>query len=171
MSAPIPAIMPATPQLCYIALGSNCNQPISQISQAYKHLKQLPNSQWLGSSSLYQSTAIGSQQADFINSIAGVKTLLKPLELLAALQVIEHQMQRKKSHRWADRNIDLDIILYGQNIIDYPSLRIPHPQCSKRDFVLYPLFELVPDLQLPFGCSLESLLARCSDNGLTKLNV
>ena len=143
-----------------IALGSNAENSQQHVEQAIELLKSLPKSKFVAASSLHQTEAVGPAQNEFCNAAAHLQTSLTPLQLLHELQNIEKQMGRNKQIRWGDRIIDLDIIFYGQQIIDYPQLRIPHPQFHLRPFVVQPIFELVPDFQLPFGISLRALSER-----------
>lgn len=137
---------------CYIGLGSNIEQPIQQITQALHALQHLPDSQFIGASSLYRSPPLGPQdQPDFINAVACLHTALSPLALLAQLQAIEQQQGRQRLRHWGPRSLDLDLLLYGNQQIDLPELTVPHPGLSLRDFVLLPLQELAGNLQLPDG--------------------
>ncbi|MDG4869912.1 2-amino-4-hydroxy-6-hydroxymethyldihydropteridine diphosphokinase, partial [Guyparkeria sp. 1SP6A2] len=89
-------------------------------------------------------------QPDYVNAVAAIETALTPQQLLAALQQIEQQQGReRKAERWGPRTLDLDILLYGQWQLDSPQLTIPHYGMKVREFVLYPLYELTPDLRLP----------------------
>ncbi|MEP5763398.1 MAG: 2-amino-4-hydroxy-6-hydroxymethyldihydropteridine diphosphokinase [Halieaceae bacterium] len=151
----------------YIALGSNLGTPEAQLKTALQALEQLPQSRLVSSSPWYVSKAIGpGTQPDYLNAVALLDTDLSPLALLTALQQIEQQQGRERGERWAARTLDLDILLYGNEEVASPELRIPHPALEQRNFVLYPLFDLAPDLTLPCGTPIESLLAGCSTEGL-----
>ncbi len=153
--------------LCFIALGSNLDQPLLQIQRALEALEILPHCQQLSCSRWYQSKAIGpGEQADYINAVVQLETTLTPPALLQALQHIEHQQQRVRTQRWGPRTLDLDLLLYGQEVINHSSLTVPHPRLFQRNFVLYPLFDLCPDLHFPDGTSLRSRLDYCSQDGL-----
>jgi 2-amino-4-hydroxy-6-hydroxymethyldihydropteridine diphosphokinase len=153
----------------YIAIGSNQGNPVEQVKQAIKSLKQLPDSELLSVSSLYSSTPMGPQnQPDYINAVASIKTDLTPLELLGQIQAIELRQGRvRKEERWGPRTLDLDIILFGNQVIQSERLTIPHYGMKEREFVLYPLAEIAPDLVLPDGSHLSQLLLTIDRNGLS----
>lgn len=153
----------------FVALGSNLEQPRDQIERALQALRQLPSSRLAAHSRLYQSAPVGPPQPDYINAVAQIETELDPLTLLDELQALERKHQRVRGEHWGPRTLDLDILLYGDQIIDLPRLQVPHPQMTQRAFVLYPLADIAPALTLPSGASLESLLAHCSRTGLTPL--
>lgn len=155
----------------YIGLGANLNQPVQQLQQAIRALQQLPCSELIAVSSLYGSKPMGPQdQPDYVNAVAALDTTLEAEALLDALQQIEqlHGRQRK-AERWGPRTLDLDILLYGTLVINSSRLTVPHYGLHQREFVLYPLYEIAPQLQLPDGTVLSSLLARVPLNGLQKL--
>lgn len=153
----------------YLAIGSNLNNPVAQALDAINALKTLPNSQFLIASSLYVSTPMGPQdQPDYINAVVAIKTDLPPLSLLDHTQHIELQHGRvRKEQRWTARTLDIDILLYGDEIIDSPRLTIPHYGMKTREFVLYPLAEIASDLIFPDGQSLTELLSNIPKNGLS----
>ncbi|AXB32330.1 2-amino-4-hydroxy-6-hydroxymethyldihydropteridine diphosphokinase [Vibrio campbellii] len=152
----------------YIAVGSNLADPVSQAKQAIEALKTLPNSKFVQASSLYSSTPMGPQnQPDYINAVVAIKTNLTPLELLDCTQAIEQEQGRvRKEERWGPRTLDLDMILYGNEVIDSERLTVPHYGMREREFVLYPLAEIAPSLQLPDGTEVSSLLEQVDRNGL-----
>ncbi|WP_332397656.1 2-amino-4-hydroxy-6-hydroxymethyldihydropteridine diphosphokinase [Vibrio metschnikovii] len=155
--------------IAYIAVGSNLAKPILQAKQAIEALKQLPKSQFIAASSLYSSTPMGPQdQPEYINAVVVIDTQLSPLALLDCTQAIEHEQGReRKAERWGPRTLDLDILLYGDEIIDSPRLTVPHYGMKVREFVLYPLDEIAPDLSLPDGTKLSDLLSEVDRNGLS----
>ncbi len=154
----------------YIALGSNLEQPLKQVNEALRQLDALPHCKLVCSSSWYRSKAIGpGNQPDYINGVCKLSTDLKPLNLLQALQNIEQQQGRIRSQRWAARTLDLDILLFGNQVVSLPELEIPHPRMKQRNFVLYPLHEISGELTLPNQCSLQELLKHCAQTGLEKL--
>jgi 2-amino-4-hydroxy-6-hydroxymethyldihydropteridine diphosphokinase len=154
--------------LVYLAVGSNLGDPVAQTLSAIEALKQLPNSQFNLASSLYSSTPMGPQnQPDYINAVVEIETKLTPFELLDCTQAIELEQGRiRKDQRWGPRTLDLDIILFGNEVIDSERLTIPHYGMKVREFVLYPLAEIAPNLQLPDGTKLGDLLDRVDRNGL-----
>ncbi len=153
----------------YIAVGSNLADPVNQAQRAIAALKQLPQSQWIAASSLYSSTPMGPQnQPDYINAVVAISTNLTPLALLDCTQAIEQEQGRvRKDERWGPRTLDLDILLYGDQVIDSPRLTVPHYGMKQREFVLYPLAEIAPSLTLPDGSELRALLNTVDRNGLT----
>ncbi len=146
--------------VAFIGLGSNLNNPVSQVELAITNLAKLPKTQLLKSSSLYFSKPQGPQdQPDFVNAVAKVETGLSAEELLTALQEQERAHGKKKIREWGERIIDLDILLFGEQVIKTANLQIPHPQLSLRDFVLIPLQQVEPSLSIPgHDASLESLI-------------
>ncbi|EKL9961335.1 2-amino-4-hydroxy-6-hydroxymethyldihydropteridine diphosphokinase [Vibrio parahaemolyticus] len=152
----------------YIAVGSNLADPVSQAQQAIEALKTLPNSEFVRASSLYSSTPMGPQnQPDYINAVVAIKTNLTPLELLDCTQAIEQEQGRvRKDERWGPRTLDLDIVLYGNEVINSERLIVPHYGMREREFVLYPLAEIAPSLQLPDGTEVSELLEQVDRNGL-----
>ncbi|AXX58866.1 TPA: 2-amino-4-hydroxy-6-hydroxymethyldihydropteridine diphosphokinase [Vibrio vulnificus] len=152
----------------YIAIGSNLADPVSQAKNAIDALKTLPKSRLLVASQLYSSSPMGPQdQPDYINAVAAIETELTPLELLDCTQAIELEQGRvRKEERWGPRTLDLDIILYGDEVIDSERLTVPHYGMKEREFVLYPLAEIAPNLTLPDGTELSQLLTIVDKNGL-----
>ncbi|WP_240223726.1 2-amino-4-hydroxy-6-hydroxymethyldihydropteridine diphosphokinase [Rheinheimera hassiensis] len=161
-----------TPLRCYIGLGANLDQPVAQLQQAVQALKQLTQSTLVAVSGFYGSKPMGPQdQPDYVNAVAAIDTALTAEQLLDALQQIEQQQGRKrKAERWGPRTLDLDILLYGNQVIATERLTVPHYGLRVREFVLYPLYEIAPQLNLPDGTVLSSLLAQVSQNGLQKLH-
>lgn len=153
---------------CYIGIGSNLGDPIKQARQAIDALKEVTNSTLISVSSLYGSKPMGpSDQPDYVNAVAMLETTLEPLELLDALQHIEQTQGRvRKAQRWGPRTLDLDILLINNSTIDIPRLTVPHYGMREREFVLYPLLEIAPQLVLPDGTALEQLTTQCPRNGL-----
>lgn len=157
----------------YIGLGSNQNSPVEQLHSAINALKQSLEVTLVRCSALYGSKPMGPQdQPDFVNAVAELTTSLSPLALLQYLQSIEqiHGRQRDKN-RWGPRTLDLDILLFGDSIIELPDLIVPHYGISEREFVLYPLLEIAADLVMPDGSKIADLAKNCDRRGLTKLDV
>lgn len=154
----------------YIGLGSNLAAPEQQLRQALAALAELPASRWIGTSGLYSSESLLPGQPRYTNAVAALATELEPLALLDALQAIENDQGRERLERWGPRTLDLDILLFGERIIDEPRLKVPHYQMQARAFVLYPLAELVPPgFVLADGRALATLLAECPYEGLLAL--
>lgn len=156
--------------ICYIALGSNLQDPLAQAKQAIAALKQLPDTDVVDVSPFYRSKPLGPQdQNDYLNAVIKLSTSLSPIELLDHLQSIEQSQGRvRKENRWGARTLDLDILLYDELIMNTERLTIPHYHMKKREFVLYPLFDIVPDLVLPDNDNLYDLVKKCPENGLKK---
>ena len=155
----------------FVGLGSNLENPRAQVEQAFAELAQLPDTRLTGQSPLYQSTAVGpGEQPDYINAVARIITHLEPLALLAQLQAVEQAHQRVRLERWGPRTLDLDLLLYDSQVIDHPSLQVPHPYLAQRNFVLYPLAAIDSQLVLPCGTRLAALLAQTPADGLRVIN-
>lgn len=159
------------PAETYIALGSNLDDPALQIQRAISALEKLPASKLTKTAAWYQSRAIGpGVQGDYINTVVAIVTKLSPQQLLKELQAIENQQGRKRTLRWGPRSIDLDILLYDQQVINSTNLVIPHPRLKQRNFVLYPLADIAPDLVLPDKTPLQELLANTCAEGIVRLD-
>lgn len=157
----------------FIALGSNLKTPETQLRDAVDALAALPGCHVEAISSVYQSAAVGpGEQPPYLNAVIKLSTSLMPLELLDALQAIEQQQGRKRTLRWGARTLDLDILLYGQQVIDHPRLQVPHPRMAERNFVLYPLADVGREqLMLPSGHVVGSLLEHCPWGDLQRTHV
>ena len=158
------------PERVYIGLGSNLAEPAEQLRQALGSLRQLPATRWVGVSGLYLSDSLLPGQPRYSNAVAALDTTLAPLAVLDALQDIENGQGRVRAERWGPRTLDLDILLFGERLLDEPRLRVPHYQIHLRPFVLYPLAELVPvDFILADGRALSDLLHACPFQGLERV--
>ena len=147
----------------YIGLGSNLNEPVMQVCAAMRELDQLPGVSLQAASSLYRSPPMGGMaQPDYINAAVRVATTLAPERMLQEMQALERQHGREEAHtHWAARTLDLDLLLWGQESRREATLILPHPGLHERAFVLAPLCELDPALQVPgFGAAVE-LLQQC----------
>ncbi len=152
----------------YIGLGSNLEEPLQQLRQALLAIAELPSSHLVHVSSAYRSAAVGpGEQPDYLNAAVQLRTSLDPDALLQKLQRIELAQGRVRTVRWGPRTLDLDILLYGDLRLTTPTLTIPHPGLARRNFVLYPLLEICgPNLVLPDGADLGTLIARCPQGDL-----
>jgi 2-amino-4-hydroxy-6-hydroxymethyldihydropteridine diphosphokinase len=166
-----PSATALLPTLCYLGLGANLHQPLQQLQQAVVALSALEHCQLMHVSSMYGSKPMGPQdQPDYVNAVAALTTTLSAEQLLDQLQTIElEQGRQRKDERWGPRTLDLDILLFGEQIIQTDRLTVPHYGMKVREFVLYPLAELAPELHLPDGISLAQLLATVPRNGLVVL--
>ena len=155
----------------FVALGANLGDPQAQIRQAVAALQQLPNSRFIACSPLYGSIPMGpSDQPDYVNGVAWLETELSPHALLDETQRIELALGRvRKEERWGPRTLDLDLLLFGDRQLNDARLTIPHYGMKERAFVLVPLFDLAPDLRLPWGSWLRDLVASCDRSGLRPL--
>jgi len=153
----------------YIGLGANLGDAAGTVRAAAQALAGLPQSQLLALSSLYASAPVDAQGPEFINAVARVRTLLSPLELLAALQRLEAEAGRQRPYRNAPRTLDLDILLYGHQVCHSPQLTLPHPRLHQRRFVLWPLSELAPQLLLPGLGPLQDWLPQVADQAVRRL--
>lgn len=155
--------------IAYIALGANLGNPLKQAHDAIEAIKQLPQTQLLQISPFYRSKPLGPQnQPDYLNAVIKLTTLLSPTTLLSVLQRIEKQLGRvRKANRWGPRTLDLDILLYDKLIINSENLIIPHYDMQHREFVLYPLFDIAPELILPDQTPLAELIKLVSKNNMT----
>jgi 2-amino-4-hydroxy-6-hydroxymethyldihydropteridine diphosphokinase len=156
--------------VAYIALGSNLDNPKMQIQDAFAELDEIESTRLLQTSSLYASAPWGyANQPDFVNAVAAVETQLPPRRLLDELLKIETWHGRERSFANAPRTLDLDIALYGDEIVDEESLKIPHPRMHERAFVLAPLAEIAPALVIPGHGAIAKLLEGCEDATLRRI--
>lgn len=157
-------------QYAYIGLGSNLDDPLRQVQTAIGELDKLVDTRVINYSPWYSSVAIGpGNQPDYVNGVVCLSTTLAPEALLDGLQSIESAHQRVRVEHWGPRTLDLDILLYGEQHIDTPRLRVPHPWLTRRNFVILPLADIAPDLVLPDGVPLKSLLQDIDRNGIKVL--
>ena len=154
----MPGNVPAT--IAFVGLGSNLADPIGQVRQAFTELEAIPATRVTARSSLYRTSPVGYlEQPEFINAVASVQTTLEPQVLLAALLAIENRHGRRRGMRNAPRTLDLDLLLYGEEVLDRDGLTLPHPRLHERRFALEPLAELDPALEVPGRGSVQALLA------------
>lgn len=161
------------PVTCYIGLGSNLGDPAANLHSAIAQLAGTEGVELRGVSRFYASKPMGPQdQPDYVNAVACLKTTLSAHELLQALFRVEraHGRVRDASLRWGPRTLDLDLLLYGDAIINEPNLQVPHPGICERSFVVLPLADLAPHLTLPDGRKLQDCLVilSCDDLYLLK---
>jgi len=156
----------------YIGIGSNLDNPIVQVRQAFRALASLPLTRCVACSPLYRSAPLGpAGQPDYTNAVAALATELAPEALWQALQDIEQTHGRVRTVRWGPRTLDLDILLYGDLVQNGPQLVIPHPRLQERAFVLYPLQDIAPALVIPGLGDLATLVQRCPPSQLERLEV
>ncbi|MGH8229076.1 MAG: 2-amino-4-hydroxy-6-hydroxymethyldihydropteridine diphosphokinase [Steroidobacteraceae bacterium] len=159
-------------QPAYIGIGSNLADPRAQVTRAAHRIAALAEVSLARLSPLYGSRPLGpADQPDFVNAVAGVLTRLEPEALLAALEAVEGDFGRPRVHeRWGPRVIDLDLLVHGAVRRDGPSLTLPHPGIAERNFVLYPLADVAPDLEVPGLGRAADLKQRLSSEGLWRLD-
>ena len=158
-------------KIAYIGLGSNLSNPILQVTKAAEAIAHIEATQVIAVSSLFLSRPMGPQdQDDYINAVVAIETSLTALALLDALQSIENLAGRvRKDNRWGARILDCDILLFGEDSIDNERLIVPHYGMKVREFVLLPLIEVAPNLQMPDGTSIKTLASEINHNGIIKL--
>ncbi len=156
--------------LAYIGFGGNVDDVVANIAAARQALDGLFRVNAVNHSSLYVSKPHGDiEQDNFINAVSAYETSLSPLQLLKEMLTIEKSLGRTRGQRWGPRIIDLDLLLYGDKVIESEVLTVPHPRLQDREFVLYPLREINHDLVIPERGPVTVLSACCPKNGLEKL--
>ena len=155
----------------YIALGSNLDDPHAQALKAIEKLRAMRETRVVLVSPLYGSKPLGeSARFDFVNGVVGVLTQLDALTLLQELRIIETSLGRPAQHeRWGPRVIDLDLLVYAHESRSDPDLTLPHPGIVNRNFVLYPLADIAPDLDVPGLGRAAGLKERIAPTGLWPL--
>jgi len=139
--------MSATP--CYIGIGANLGDAQDTVRQTIALLGELPQTRLAAQSSLFSTAPVDAGGDDYINAVVRLDTGLQPLELLDALQGIEGSFGRERPYRNAPRTLDLDILLYGTQVIASDTLTVPHPRMTQRAFVLIPLLQIDPFITIP----------------------
>jgi 2-amino-4-hydroxy-6-hydroxymethyldihydropteridine diphosphokinase len=154
----------------FIALGSNLQDPAAQVLRAFAELDQLPDTRVVARSSLYRTVPVGyDNQPDFINAVAEVSTTLEPLALLQALLALEAAHGRERPFPNAPRVLDLDLLLYDDLALHDAALTLPHPRMHERSFVLCPLAEIAPEVEIPGKGKVAALLQACPEQDIRKL--
>ena len=168
------ALSPVTrhpsPVTAFVALGSNIGNPPAQIRSALRALAGLPETRLMRQSSFFRNPPEGHlDQPEFVNAVAQIETRIGPRELLGHLLEIERAHGRVRDFPDAPRTLDLDILLYGGQMVHEPGLVIPHPRMPERAFVLVPLAEIAPDIEVPGRGRIADLAAKLDASGLVKL--
>jgi 2-amino-4-hydroxy-6-hydroxymethyldihydropteridine diphosphokinase len=155
----------------YVALGSNLDDPHAQVLRAFEALAAVRGSRLVARSSLYRSPPLGPvAQPDFLNAVAGILTTLPAREFLAELKSLEERLGRARPvQRWGPRRIDLDLLVHGTARVDEPGLTVPHPGIAERQFVLEPLAEIAPELEVPGVGRVRTLAGRVSTVGIVRV--
>jgi 2-amino-4-hydroxy-6-hydroxymethyldihydropteridine diphosphokinase len=154
----------------FIGLGSNLGDREANIRQALQHLEQLPETTIVRGSSLYDTEPVGvPDQPNFLNGVVQIETHLAPRQLLWNLMLIERRLGRVRTQHWGPRVIDLDLLLYGDEVVDEEDLQVPHPLMTQRSFVMVPLVEIEPLLVHPVtNQTMLSILQRLGADPLVK---
>jgi 2-amino-4-hydroxy-6-hydroxymethyldihydropteridine diphosphokinase len=156
--------------LAYIALGSNQASPLEQVSSALDALAAIPQSRMVATSSFYRTPPLGPQdQPDYLNAAVVLDTDLSAEALLDHTQRIELEHGRvRKEERWGPRTLDLDLMLFGDEVMHTDRLTVPHYDMKNRAFMLVPLLEIAPECRFPDGQSVAEILVRLSLEGITR---
>lgn len=154
----------------YLGLGSNLQQPAQQIHRALREIDELPGVSLVRISSLYASAPIGNpNQPTFMNAVAQIETTLSPQSLMQRLLQLEASHQRVRAEKNGPRTLDLDILLFNDWHIQEPQLTLPHPRLHERAFVLLPLLELAPEIDVPGLGRLDAWLPKVADQSIRKI--
>ena len=157
----------------FVGLGSNLDDPEQRVRAALRSLTSLPQTRLVQASRLYRNPPLGPiDQPDYVNAVAHLLTGLTPRQLLAELQNLEHRhgRVRREAERWGPRRLDLDLLTYGSTSIDEPGLQVPHPGIHERNFVLFPLLEIAPALDIPGQGAVRELAAALDDSDLSPID-
>lgn len=160
---------PTGPWRAFVALGANLGDAGATLVEAADALCALSGTRLVARSSLYRSAPIDAKGPDFVNAVAEVETMLGPEDLLDALQVVENRFGRVRAGRNAPRTLDLDLLLHGDSRQSTPRLTLPHPRLHQRAFVVVPLLEIAPGLQLPGLGPAAQFLPGVSDQRIERL--
>ena len=156
--------------IAYIGIGANLGDASAHVDDTLARLDALEGARLLAASGKYRTTPIDSSGDDYINAVAMIDTSLGAIALLAALHGIEQAHGRERPYRNAPRTLDLDILLYGDELIDLPTLHVPHPRMLDRAFVLVPLLEVAPDIAIPSRGPARDYLAAVLDQGIERID-
>jgi 2-amino-4-hydroxy-6-hydroxymethyldihydropteridine diphosphokinase len=158
---------------CFVALGANLGDPIATVRAAILALRELPDCELIAASSLYRTAPVGlKQQPDFINAVAAIDSVLPAPTLMNLLFRIEEKFGRQRAAngvRNLARTLDLDLLLYGEEVSNDPAITLPHPRMHERAFVLAPLSEIAPNLTILGHGHVATLLTRCRDQQIERL--
>jgi 2-amino-4-hydroxy-6-hydroxymethyldihydropteridine diphosphokinase len=157
-------------EVVHVALGGNLDDPARHVAEALDALARLPRTRLAESSSLYRTAPVGKlDQPDFVNAVARLETELSADALLQHLFALEARHGRVRGEPNAARTLDLDLLLYGEQVIDTPTLKVPHPRMHERAFVLLPLSEISPAAIIPGRGKVSDLLAGVADQDVSRL--
>ena len=161
----LPDDKPGTPVTAYVALGANLGDAAAALREALARIGQIPGVRLVGASGLYRTEPIESSGPDYFNAVARVQTSLSARELLHALQAIENRLGRVRPAGVvnAPRTMDLDLLLYDDLVCSDEELVVPHPRMHLRAFVLVPLLQIAPDIEIPGKASARTYLPSVAD--------
>jgi len=155
----------------FVGLGANLGEPGTELRQAFLELDAIAHTRLVRASSLYRSEPVGyAEQPRFVNAVAQLETGLPAERLLAELHAIEARHGRRRSFANAPRTLDLDLLLFGDAVIETERLKVPHPRMHERAFVLVPLLEIAPEAAIPGRGAAKMLLERCANQGVQRLD-
>jgi 2-amino-4-hydroxy-6-hydroxymethyldihydropteridine diphosphokinase len=156
----------SVPVISYLGIGSNLGDPVQQCRTALQEISSLKNVQLLRRSSLYRTQPVGTvTQGWFVNGVLEIRTTFTAVQLFKATQWVEQGLGRVRAEKWGPRTIDIDLLLFGQEIVEMGDLIVPHPEMHKRRFVLVPMNEIAPYVIHPlYGISMKGLLDRLEDD-------
>ena len=156
-------------ETAYIALGSNVGDRAGHFNAALAGLAGTGGVQLRACSSLYETSAVGPEQPDYLNAVVVAQVELPPLALLERLRALERASGRVRRERWGPRTLDLDLLLYGERVVEEPGLSVPHPELHRRRFVLEPLVEVAPWAVHPvLAQSMDELLRHLPPGGVLR---
>jgi 2-amino-4-hydroxy-6-hydroxymethyldihydropteridine diphosphokinase len=145
----------------FAGIGSNVGDRLEYLRSAVARLPGV-----VRTSRVYETDPVGPEQPDFLNAVVELETDLAPRELLDVFKRVERELGRTPTERWGPREIDIDLLLYGDERIDEPDLRVPHMQLVKRAFVLVPLAEIAPDVVVPGAGAVRELREKADASGV-----
>ncbi|AKZ65798.1 2-amino-4-hydroxy-6-hydroxymethyldihydropteridine diphosphokinase [Candidatus Palibaumannia cicadellinicola] len=160
-------------ELVFVSVGSNLSEPLLQVTKALSALGAIPKTSIVMCSSYYRSRPLvnnynyNNNQPDYLNAVVALETELTPELFLYYINIIEIQHGRtRQKYRFAPRTLDLDIVLFGTKIIATSKLTVPHYDMHNREFIIYPLEEIAPNIILPDGTSLVAIRRNINRNGM-----
>lgn len=155
----------------YVAIGANLDDPLARVRESFARLAAIRSTRLVASSRLYRSSPLGPKdQPDYVNAAVGLLTQLSASELLTELKALEQALGRAAPIvRWGPRRIDFDLLVFGSERIQTDTLTVPHPGVPVRNFVLYPLLDIAPELNVPGHGRVRELARRVSADGLFPL--
>jgi 2-amino-4-hydroxy-6-hydroxymethyldihydropteridine diphosphokinase len=155
--------------LAHIGIGANLGEARANVERAIAQLNRLPQTRVTAQSSLFRTAPVDADGDDYINAVAQIETSLPASELLEQLMAIEQQFGRERRYLNAPRTLDLDILLYGQQVIRTDALTVPHPRLTERAFALIPLLQIDPLLNIPGYGPAHQFAPAVADQSIQKI--